>query len=45
MVRSGATGLDGALVVRSGATCSDGAMVVLAWANTSWANGLRVEAA
>ena len=27
------------------ATCSGGAMVVLAWAKTSWADGLRVEAA
>jgi len=44
-VRSGATSSDGAFAVRCGATCSGGAMVVLAWAKTSWADGLRVEAA
>jgi hypothetical protein len=33
------------LGVRCEATCSGGAMVVLAWAKTSWADGLRVEAA
>ena len=45
VVRCGATSSDGASVVRYGATCSDGALVVLAWAKTSWADGLRVEAA
>ena len=44
-MRSGATSSDGALVVRCRATNSDGAVVVLAWAKTSWADGLRVEAA
>jgi len=33
------------LGVRCEATCSGGAMVVLAWAKTSWADGLRVKAA
>ncbi len=49
----GATSSNGAEVVRCGATSSDGAlacavkqlarvtMVVLAWAKTSWADGLR----
>ena len=45
VVRSGATSSDGALGVRCEATCSGGAMVVLARAKTSWADGLRVEAA
>ena len=45
MVRSGATSSDGASVVHSEATSSVGAVVVLAWAKTSWADGLRVEAA
>jgi len=45
MARSRAASSDGAEVVRCGATCSDGAIVVLAWAKTSWADGLRDEAA
>ena len=44
-MRCRATCSDEALVVRSGATSSVGAVVVLAWAKTSWADGLRVEAA
>ena len=45
MALSGAASSDGAEVARCEATCSDGAMVVLAWAKTSWADGLRDEAA
>jgi len=41
MALSGAASSDGAEVVRSEATGSDGAMIVLAWAKTSWADGLN----
>jgi hypothetical protein len=45
MAHSGAASSDGGEVVRCAATGSDGAMIVLAWAKTSWADGLRDEAA
>ena len=35
----------GADMALSGTASSDGAMIVLAWAKTSWADGLRDEAA
>ncbi len=45
MALSRATSSDGAEVVRCEATGSDGVMIVLAWVKTSWADGLRDEAA
>ena len=45
MALSGVACSDSAEVARSEATCSDGAMIVLSWAKTSWADGLRDEAA
>ena len=45
MALSGAASSDGAEVVRCEATGSDGAMIVLALDKTSWADGLRDEAA
>jgi hypothetical protein len=45
MAHSGAASSDGPVVVRCEAICSDGAIIVLAWAKTSWAGGLRDEAA
>jgi hypothetical protein len=38
---SGAASSDRAVVVRCEATCSDGAIIVLAWAKTSWADGME----